>query len=101
MVNWQVTATTIYCDAVDEDVTLMVYKNGEAECIGYKKYREPGKETVKLLERRSKQLGRGLDCEGSECSRVIQYRDKLFAEEAERGCVESNSGETVRPDQRE
>ena len=26
MVNWQVTATTIYCDAVDDEITLLVYK---------------------------------------------------------------------------
>ena len=36
MVDWQVTATTIYCDAVDDDVTLLVYKDGSAKCTGYK-----------------------------------------------------------------
>ena len=82
MVNWQVTATTIYCDAVDDDVTLMVYKDGSAKCVGYEKYREPDKETAKLMEKKSKGLGRKLECEDSECWRVIQYRDKLFAEEA-------------------
>ena len=83
MVNWQVTATTIYCDAVDDDVTIMVYKDGSAKCVGYEKYREPDKETARLMAKKSSQLGRKLECEGSECWRVIQYRDKLFAEETE------------------
>ena len=82
MVNWQVTATTIYCDAVDDEVTLMVYKDGSAKCVGYERYSEPDKETAGLMEKKSKGLGRKLECEGSECWRVIQYRDKLFAEEA-------------------
>jgi hypothetical protein len=25
--DWQITATTIYCDAVDDDVTIIVYKD--------------------------------------------------------------------------
>ena len=82
MVNWQVTATTICCDAVDDEVTLMVYKDGSTKCTGYEKYRQPNKETSKLLERKSKQLNRKLECEGQECYRVIQYKEKLFAEEA-------------------
>ena len=84
MVNWQVTATTIYCDAVDDEVTLMVYKDGSIKCTGYDKYREPGKETVNTLKRKSKQLNHKLECEGLECSRATQYREKLFAEEATR-----------------
>jgi len=80
--DWQVTATTIYCDAVDEDVTLMVYKDRSAKCVGYKKYRESiTKETAKVLNKKGKKLGRELRCEGPECSRLIKYRDKLSAEE--------------------
>ena len=86
MVNWQVTATTIYCDAVDDEVTLLVYKDGLAKCTGYKKYGEPSQEIVGLVKRKSKQLQRQLKCEGPECYRLIQYRDKLFAEEAKRRC---------------
>ena len=93
MVNWQVTATTIYCDAVDDDVTLMVYKDRTAKCIGYQRYHKPDKETNKLMEEKSKALNRKLDCEGPECRRVIQYRDRLFAVEANTG--DSKSG-TIR-----
>ncbi len=85
MVSWQVTATTIYCDAVDDEVTLLVYKDGSAKCIAYTKYGKPDKETLNLLKKKSNQLKRHLECEGPECRWVIQYRDKLFAEEAKKG----------------
>ncbi len=85
MVNWQVTATTIYCDAVDDEVTLLVYKDGSAKCTAYTKYGKPDKGTLNLLKKKSNQLKRHLECEGPECRWVIQYRDKLFAEEAKKG----------------
>jgi len=83
MVNWQLIATTIYCDAVDEEVTLLVYKDGSVKCTGYKKYGESGKEI--LAKRRSKRLKQHLKCDGPECYRVIQYKDRLFTKEAEKG----------------
>ena len=92
MVDWQLTATTIYCDAADEEVTLLVYQDGSAKCTGYKKYYETSRETMNLVKERSKQLNRKLECEGSSCCRMIQYRDKLFADE---GDPESPSKETV------
>jgi len=83
MVDWQVTATTIYCDAVDDDVTIMVYKDWSVKCTGYKKYKENiTKEAAKTLEGKSKKLGRHLECEGPLDYRVTDYRDKLSAEEA-------------------
>jgi len=82
MVNWEVTAATIYCDAIDGEVTLLVYRDGSVKCTGYVRYGESGKETAKLLKKKSKQLKRQLECEGQACYRAIQYRDKLFAEEA-------------------
>ena len=86
MVNWQVTATTIHCDAVDDFVTILVYKDGSTRCVGYhNKYGEPNitKQTAKLLKKKGKNLGRELRCEGPECHRVVEYKEKLFAEEAE------------------
>lgn len=84
MVNWKVTATTVYCDAVDDEVTILVYKDWSAKCSSYRKYHEPGKELLNLLKRKSKQLKRQLECAGPECSRVIQYKEKLLAEETSR-----------------
>jgi len=82
MVNWQLTAATIYCDAVDDEVTLLVYKDGSTKCTGYQKYGKPGKETAEVLKKKSQQLKRRLECDGPECYRVTQYRDKLLAEES-------------------
>ena len=82
MVDWQVTATTIYCDAVDADVTIMVYKDGTAKCVGNKRYGESvSKDTAKMLKKKAKKLGRELKCEGPECPRVVTYRDKLLVGE--------------------
>jgi len=76
------TATTIYCDAVDDDVTIMVYKDWSTKCTGYKKYGESlNNETAKVLQKKSKRLGRNLRCEGPQDPRVTDYRDRLMAED--------------------
>ncbi|MFC1937103.1 hypothetical protein ACFLWY_00925 [Chloroflexota bacterium] len=94
MVNWQVTAATIYCDAVNEVVTVMVYKDMSARCTGYTRYGEPGAEMLGLLKKRSKQVKRPLGCEGLECRRVAQYKEKLMAEEAAKPSrIEAASGD--------
>jgi len=81
VVDWQVTATTIYCDAVDDDVTIIVYKDWSTRCTGYKKYVESlSKETAKMLKRKAKRLGRNLRCEGPLDSRVTDYRDILVTQ---------------------
>ena len=80
--NWQKTVTTISCDAVDDFVTLLVFKDWSAKCVGYNKYGENiAKDVADELRKKSKKLGRELKCEGPECHRVIGYKDKLFAEE--------------------
>jgi hypothetical protein len=82
LVDWQVTATTIYCEAVDEDVTLLVYKDRSTRCVGYKKYvASISKDTARDLKKRAKKSGRSLKCEGPECPRVVKFRDEIFAEE--------------------
>lgn len=80
--SWQVTATTIYCDAVGDEVTLMVYEDWSVRCTGHDKYGEPGREVLKLLSKRSQQLKRQLECEGLDCHRVRGYRKKLLDEES-------------------
>ena len=85
MVNWQVTGTTIYCDVVDDEVTILVYKDWSMKCTGYRKYGEPSKDVANLLKKKSRQLKRQLECVGPECSRLIQYKEKLFSEEAKKG----------------
>lgn len=85
MVDWQITATNIYCDSVDDYVTIVVYKDGTAKCTGYKRYTEkPTKEIDKMLKKKNRKLCRELRCEGPLDYRITYYRSKLFAEEKDR-----------------
>jgi hypothetical protein len=82
MTDWQVTATTLYCDAVDADVTVMVDGDGSVRCAGLLKFLEKRTpEVLKQLKKRSRKVGRPLACEGDACQRTIAYRDRIFAEE--------------------
>ena len=82
MTEWQVTMTTIHCDATDDDVTIMVYKDWSTACTGYKKYGENMNEkTAKMLQKKSKKLGKTLKCEGPQDFRVIEYQKRLAREE--------------------
>jgi hypothetical protein len=82
MVDWQLTATSIYCDAVDDDVTIIVNGDQTANCTGYKKYVESvTKGTAIMIKKKSKKLGRDVKCEGPLDYRIVNYRDKLFSEE--------------------
>ncbi len=82
MVDWQITATTIYCDDVDDEVTVIVQRDGSVRCVGFAKYDKPDKDTAGLMRQKNRQLQRQLECIGPECRRVTDYRDRLLAEEA-------------------
>ena len=47
MVDWEVTATTIFCESVNDEVTIIVSGDGAAKCSGRQKYEKPGKEEKK------------------------------------------------------
>jgi len=81
MVNWQVTATTVFCEAVDDEVTIIVYKDWSVKCTGRDKYTSSRDAEFQLVKK-SLQLRRTLQCEGLECERVTRYKEKLAAEEA-------------------
>ena len=82
MVGWQTTETTIYCDAVDDEVTIVVYKDWSVKCTGYEKYGDSSGGKASLLKKRSRQLKRQLKCVGLECDRVVQYKGELLSQEA-------------------
>ena len=82
VLDWQITATTIYCDAVDDDVTILVYGDWSTKCTGYNKYHENlNSGTIKILKQKSKSLKRTLKCEGPLDYRVTDFRDKLIEQE--------------------
>lgn len=80
MADWEITATTIYCDAVDDEVTLIISADGTARCSGHQKYARPDKETAREIKNKLRCSGKALGCSGVECSRVVQYRDRLLGE---------------------
>ncbi|XUX01395.1 MAG: hypothetical protein TUN42_05280 [Dehalogenimonas sp.] len=79
--DWQVTATTIKCDVVSDEVTIMVYPDGTAKCASFLKFGATNKKTLANLERRARKLGITTKCEGPQCRRITDYRDKIMAEE--------------------
>lgn len=81
MTDWQITAKTIYCDVVDDEVTLLVYRDGSARCTGFTKYNQPDEITRSLIKRKSRRLKRAIKCEKELCPSVEQYREKILAEE--------------------
>ncbi len=78
MADWQVTATTIYCDAVDDEVTLIVSADGTVKCTGHQRYLKPGKETAKEMKKKSQRSGKQIECQGLECFRVTEYKASLL-----------------------
>ncbi len=82
MVDWQITATTIVCDSVNDEVTILVHDDWSVKCTGFIKYstRRAGLDLVK----RSLELKRLVECKGLDCPHIVAYKEKLQAEEAAR-----------------
>jgi hypothetical protein len=80
MIDWEVTATTIFCEAVDDEVTLIVTGNGAVKCSGWQKYGNPKKDIKQTMKNKSKSSGKQLGCKGESCVTVKQYRDKMLGE---------------------
>jgi hypothetical protein len=83
MSNWQITAKTIFCEAVEDEVTVIVYKDQKVHCTGFKKYTEPNDITRKLVKEKSRRLQRSIQCEGEGCSRVVAYKATVLSQEAQ------------------
>jgi len=73
MVNWQVTAATLRCDVVGEEVTILVYKDWSVKCTACSKLVSAGKTAAKH--------GQSPKCEGTECHVASEYVKKLQSEE--------------------
>jgi hypothetical protein len=79
--GWQITATTVSCDRVDDYVTVMVHGDWTCSCTWCSRYKlaaadNPRKKFARDV--RAKIAG----CQGPHCSIVLAYRDKLIAEDA-------------------
>ncbi|MGD0779716.1 MAG: hypothetical protein ABR954_02895 [Dehalococcoidales bacterium] len=78
MVDWEVTATTIFCDDVDDEVTIIVNQNGTVKCTGSRKYSSDNKNALKELKKKSQQMGKTLVCKDAACLKLPKYRDELL-----------------------
>jgi hypothetical protein len=80
MIDWEVTATTIFCESVNDEVTIIVNRDGAVRCSGRQKYEKPGKEDKKTLKTKSRLMGKELACLGENCAAVKKYCDKMLSE---------------------
>jgi hypothetical protein len=76
--DWQITATTVYCDDVDDEVTLMVYADGTSICTGRQKYINPDKKTPRAMKKRAHRPSKLPICLGDDCPRLKQYQDSIL-----------------------
>jgi hypothetical protein len=76
--DWELTATTVHCDAVNDEVTLIIYADGTSKCTGRQKYVKPDKETSRAIKKKSQRQGKHLGCSENDCPTLNQYRDRLL-----------------------
>jgi hypothetical protein len=77
---WQVTASTIRCDMVNDFVTLIVYKDWCYKCTWWSKFKNvTGNESRRRILKDHK--NRIMKCLGPDCTYVLSYRNKLISEE--------------------
>ena len=80
MADWQITATTIYCEDIDDEVTLLVYGDGAAKCTGCQKYAQPDNDTARNIKKKGRQSGKRLACSGAACRRIEENRHKWLGD---------------------
>lgn len=71
MVNWQITAKTIYCESTSEEVTIIIKKDWSVQCTGYLNTHEGVSDRAYTLP----------ECEAMNCVRIKQYVTQLKVEE--------------------
>ena len=89
MVDWQVTAVTINCSAVAEEVTIIVKNDWSVKCTGFEKLAASRRARLDFVNR-SLTMKRILDCKGTQCPQITAYIQKLQAEESQKA---SHAGE--------
>lgn len=87
--DWQVTATTIYCDRVEHEATIMVYKRWNTQCAYFdrwgpirRKKKTGFPKAIAWLGIGSEEVHLSSECPGSDkCIYTKDYRDKLYEDE--------------------
>jgi hypothetical protein len=70
--DWEITATTIYCNAVDDEVTLIVYADGTSRCTGRQKYARSEK------KKKNPNKSKNRECTQVDCPTLSRYRESLI-----------------------
>ena len=78
--GWQITATTLSCDRVNDYVTVMVYRDWSCRCTWCDRYKlaaeaEPRQRFARDIKAKISR------CRWPGCDYVLNYRDRLIAEE--------------------
>ena len=77
--DWKITAATINCPAVADEVTVIVKNDWSVSCSGFDKLKTSRRAQLQMVER-SLDLKCTLDCKGMQCRQITDYLDKLRAE---------------------
>jgi hypothetical protein len=80
MVDWEVTATTIFCDSVRDEVTIIIKEDGSVKCSGRLKYNTQIKKNKNSSKKMSKADSNQIVCLGVDCVTVKQQRAKVLGE---------------------
>jgi hypothetical protein len=83
MGDWQVTAVTINCSDVAEEVTIIVKNDWSVQCTGFQKLDASRRARLDLVNR-SLTMKRVLDCKGMQCPQITAYIRKLQLEETQK-----------------
>jgi len=78
--EWKITAATINCRAVADEVTIIVKNDWSVQCSGFDKLKNSRRAQLQMVER-SLDLKRTLDCKGMQCKQITDYLEKLRSEE--------------------
>jgi len=78
--GWQITATTLSCDRVSDYVTVMVYRDWSCRCTWCDRYKLAAE--TDLRQRFAGDIKAKIArCRWPGCDYVLDYRDRLIAEE--------------------
>jgi len=69
MTGWKVTATTIYCRDIDDEVTLIMTDDGNISCTGMQMHFDHN--------RNGKKSAAGKHCQGPACSPMVEHSSKI------------------------
>ena len=75
--DWEITATTIYCDYVKDEVTILVSGDETITCTGRQRFTNPNREDARLLTVRAQKNGEQLGCLGDDCTLVTETLKRL------------------------